>query len=131
MYFVFIDDFVILDLQVGERLEREWFTSYLEAKPRRLAVCCAGTNLVSCPTSIQGYVEPRRPPRCGFEGRPAGRVPEPEGVQVQGWSRLVAVDLDVHEPIPSTQLTWDQTVVKNTLISSLSDKGRQQVSGEQ
>lgn len=112
MYFIFIEDFVILDLQVGERLERERFTSYLEAKPRRLATYHAGTNLVCRSTPVQGYVEPCRAPRCGLKGGPAGCVPEPEAVQVQGWPRLVAVDLDVHEPVPSTQLTCDQTVVE-------------------
>lgn len=113
MYFVFIDDFVVLDLKVRERSARGWFTSHLEAKPRHAAVRRPGANLVPRSTSIQGYVEPHPPPRRGFEGRPAGRVPEPEGVQVQGRSRSVAVDSDVHEAIPGTQLTCDRTAGKN------------------
>lgn len=58
-------------------------------------------------TSIQGHMKAYQPLRWSFQGRLAGGGSYPEGIQVESWSCLVAVDFDVHKPVLSTQLTCD------------------------
>lgn len=59
---------------------------------------------MSCSTSIQGYVKLHQSLKWSFKGWLAGGVSHPKSVQVESWFCLMAVDLDIHKPILSTQL---------------------------
>lgn len=103
-YLILIDDLAVLELKAG---------GGQRARPARSArpwpALSAHTDPVRCPTSIQGDVNPRQPMGRGCEERPAGGVPHAEGGQVESWAHLVAVDLDIHEPVPGTQLACDDS----------------------
>lgn len=57
---------------------------------------------MSCSTSIQGYVKLYQSLKWSFKGWLAGGISHSNGVQVESWFCLMAVDLDIHKPILST-----------------------------